>query len=74
MASSCLLFAGGGYFGWRFAFPSRVPVLLGMGGTFGNLHLEPTVMLDQYIEFVSHMLLAFGTAAELPVVWCSSSR
>jgi sec-independent protein translocase protein TatC len=68
VASSCLLFAGGGYFGWRFAFPAAFQFLLGMGGTFGNLHLEPTVMLDQYIEFVSHMLIAFGTAAELPVV------
>jgi sec-independent protein translocase protein TatC len=68
VASSFLLFAGGGYFGWRFAFPAAFQFLLGMGGEFGNLHLEPTVMLDQYIEFVSHMLLAFGTAAELPVV------
>ncbi len=68
VVSSFLLFAGGAYFGWRFAFPPAFHFLLGMGGKFGDLHLEPTVMLDQYIEFVSHMLLAFGAAAELPVV------
>jgi sec-independent protein translocase protein TatC len=68
VATSCLLFAGGAYFGWRFAFPAAFQFLLGMGGEFGKVHLEPTLMFDGYIEFVSHMLLAFGTAAELPVV------
>jgi sec-independent protein translocase protein TatC len=68
VATSCLLFAGGAYFGWRFAFPAAFQFLLGMGGSFGGVQLEPTLMFDGYIEFVSHMLLAFGGAAELPVV------
>jgi sec-independent protein translocase protein TatC len=68
VATSCLLFAGGAYFGWRFAFPAAFQFLLGMGGQFGGVKIEPTLMFDGYIEFVSHMLLAFGGAAELPVV------
>jgi sec-independent protein translocase protein TatC len=66
--SSCVLFAGGAYFGWRFAFPAAFQFLLGMGGQFGGVKVEPTLMFDGYIDFVSHMLLAFGVAAELPVV------
>ncbi len=69
VVSSCVLFAGGAYFGWRFAFPPAFQFLLGIGGQVGEgLRVEPTVMLDEYVGFVTQMLLAFGAAAELPVV------
>jgi sec-independent protein translocase protein TatC len=68
--SSCALFAGGGYFGWRVAFPIAFQYLLGFSGPIGGAGFEvkPTVMVGDYIEFVSRMLLAFGAVFELPVL------
>jgi sec-independent protein translocase protein TatC len=68
VVSSCALFAGGGWFGWRFAFPVAFHYLLGFSGKVGKLEIKPTVMISEYIDFVSHMLLAFGFASELPIL------
>lgn len=67
---SCALFAGGAYFGWRFAFPLAFQYLLGFAGPVAGTEfaVTPTVMVGDYIEFVSRMLLAFGAAFELPVL------
>lgn len=65
---SCGLFAGGGYFGWKFAFPLAFKFLLGMGDKVGELSVEATITINDYLEFVSRMLIAFGVAAELPVL------
>jgi sec-independent protein translocase protein TatC len=66
--SSCLLFALGGWFGWRFAFPAAFKYLLSFAGNVGSLEVRPTIMISEYIEFVTHMLLAFGFASELPIL------
>lgn len=67
--SSCLLFATGGYFGWKVAFPLAFQYLLGFSGPVGEaFEVKPTVMIGDYIEFVSRMLLAFGAVFELPVL------
>jgi sec-independent protein translocase protein TatC len=68
VVSSCALFAGGGYFGWKVAFPVAFQYLLGFSGTVGGLEVMPTVMVGEYIEFVSRMLIAFGVVFELPVL------
>lgn len=70
VGSSCLLFAAGAYFGWRVAFPVAFQYLLGFGGPVGaeGFEVKPTVMIDDYIEFVARMLLAFGAVFELPVL------
>jgi sec-independent protein translocase protein TatC len=69
VVSSCALFAGGGYFGWRLAFPIAFRYLLGFSGPLGDsFAVTPTVMVGDYIEFVSRMLIAFGLVFELPVV------
>lgn len=70
VVSSCLLFAGGGYFGWRIAFPIAFQYLLGFSGPVGmeGFEVKPTVMIGDYIEFVTRMLLAFGAVFELPVL------
>ena len=65
---SCGLFAGGGYFGWKFAFPLAFKFLLGMGDKVGELSVEANITINEYLEFVSRMLIAFGVAAELPVL------
>lgn len=68
--SSCLLFAGGGYFGWKLAFPVAFQYLLGFSGPVGSegFEVKPSVMIGDYIEFVARMLLAFGAVFELPVL------
>jgi sec-independent protein translocase protein TatC len=70
VVSSCALFAAGGYFGWRVAFPIAFQYLLDFSGPIAGSAFEvtPTVMIGEYIEFVTRMLLAFGLAFELPVV------
>ncbi len=43
--------------------------LLSFSGKVGpSIVIEPAVMVDEYIEFVSRLLLAFGTVFELPVL------
>jgi sec-independent protein translocase protein TatC len=69
VVSSCGLFVLGSWFGWKFAFPLAFKYLLGFAGPIGTaIVIEPAVMIDQYIEFVSQMLLAFGAVFELPVL------
>ena len=70
VAVSCLLFATGGYFSWRVVMPNAYQYLLGFSGDVGNagFSVQPTVMIDDYIDFVFRMLLAFGAAFELPVL------
>ena len=70
VASSCVLFGAGGYFGWAVAFPMAFRFLLGLSDTPvpGGLDVKPTVMISDYLDFVVRMLLAFGLAAELPVL------
>jgi sec-independent protein translocase protein TatC len=70
--SSTLLFVGGAYFGWKVAFPVGFQYLLDFSGQLKSgtveLQIEPTVMVGDYIEFISRMLLAFGAVFELPVL------
>ncbi|HTM46727.1 MAG TPA: twin-arginine translocase subunit TatC, partial [Polyangiaceae bacterium] len=66
--SSTVLFAGGAYFGWRFAFPMAFKYLLSFAGNVGGVEIKPTIMVTEYINFVTRLLLAFGGAFELPVV------
>ncbi len=67
--SSTVLFVGGGYFGWRAAFPLAFRYLLGLSGTLDtiNVQVAPTVMMGDYISFVTRMLLGFGLIFEIPL-------
>ncbi|HHH30322.1 MAG TPA: twin-arginine translocase subunit TatC [Polyangiaceae bacterium] len=73
--SSTLLFVGGGYFGWKLAFPLAFKYLLGLGGSLSQIVLPldvelavtPTVMMGDYISFVTRMLLGFGLIFEIPL-------
>lgn len=67
--ASCVLFVLGGYYGWRLAFPIAFQYLLGFSGPVGDtFEVTPTVMIGDYIEFVTYMLLGFGAGFELPVL------
>jgi sec-independent protein translocase protein TatC len=70
VASSSLLFAGGVYFGWRVALPIAYRYLLSLSGNVAgsNLSVTPTIMIEQYLDSISQMLVAFGIAFELPVL------
>ena len=70
VVSSCALFAAGGWFGWRVAFPVAFRYLLGFSGQVADsaLSVTPTVMIDDYLSFVGRMLIAFGLVFELPIV------
>ncbi len=67
--SSCLLFIGGGYFGWAVAFPAAFTFLLSFNKELLNgLLLQPSIMIGEYLDFCTRLFLAFGTVAELPVL------
>jgi sec-independent protein translocase protein TatC len=69
VVTSCGLFAGGGYFGWKVAFPLAFKFLIvGLHGPTGGIEVKPTIMVGDYMDFVMRMLLAFGLASELPVL------
>lgn len=66
---STILFVGGGLFGWRVAFPVTFDYFLGLAGTAhdAGLAIHPVVMMGEYLDFVTQMLLAFGIVFELPL-------
>lgn len=67
--ASTLLFCGGVFFGMRVAFPAAFAFLLGIVQEDpGGVIIKPTIMVGDYISFISRMLIAFGTVFELPVV------
>lgn len=70
VVSSCGLFATGCYFGWKVAFPVAFEYLRSFmeNKLPGGMEIQDTVMVGEYIEFISHMFLAFGIAFELPVL------
>jgi sec-independent protein translocase protein TatC len=74
VVSSCGLFILGGYFGWAVAFPRAFGFLLGFANELpamnglDKLTLKPTVMIGDYIDFVTRMFIAFGATAELPIL------
>src|SRR6185295_15503051 len=49
VVSSCGLFALGGYFGWAVAFPRAFGFLL----SFSTPDVVPTVMIGDYIDFLT---------------------
>lgn len=66
---SSLLFVGGGLFGWRVAFPVTFSYFLSLAGAakVAGVDIHPVLMMEQYLDFVSQMLLAFGIVFELPL-------
>jgi sec-independent protein translocase protein TatC len=65
VVSSVGLFLLGGYFGWAVAFPAAFDFLLNLPS---NGNVVATVMLDEYLEFITRMFVAFGATAELPIL------
>lgn len=68
VVSSTALFTGGAYFGMKLAFPLAFRYLLSYAGHHPDFDINPTIMVDEYVAFITRMLLAFGTVFELPVL------
>jgi sec-independent protein translocase protein TatC len=68
--SSTLFFVGGAFFGYLFVFPLAFETFLGFAGMLpqGDIRLQPTIMMGEYLDFSVRMLLAFGVTFEVPVV------
>lgn len=66
---SSVLFVGGGFFGWSAAFPITFKYFLSMSGSASSDHvmIMPTLMIGDYIDFVTQMLLCFGIVFEIPL-------
>jgi sec-independent protein translocase protein TatC len=70
VCASSMLFASGIYFAWKIALPLGYRYLLGLSGhvSGSNLNVMPTIMVEQYLDSIAQMLIAFGLAFELPVL------
>ena len=68
--ASTVFFAGGAFFGYRVVFPIAFETLLAFAGMLPSdtIRVVPTIMLTEYMDFATRMLLAFGTVFEVPVV------
>ena len=66
VASSCLFFSAGTYFGFTFLFPLILSVLIQFGLGAGGV--SAMLSMDGYLSLSLHLLLAFGLVFELPVV------
>jgi sec-independent protein translocase protein TatC len=66
VATSCLFFSAGTYFGFTFIFPLILSVLIKFGVGVGGI--SAMLSMDGYLSLALHLLLAFGLVFELPVV------
>jgi sec-independent protein translocase protein TatC len=70
VAASTLCFTIGGLFGWFYIFPPTFETLMDFAGQLpgGVVTIEPTLMMGEYVSFISQMLMVFGITFEVPVV------
>ena len=67
---STLFFAGGAVFGYLVVFPLGFETFLGFAGMLPSRELKvtPTIMINEYLDFSTQLLLAFGVVFEVPVI------
>ncbi len=70
VAASTVCFTIGGLFGWFYIFPPTFVTLLEFAGDLpgGMVTIEATLMMGEYVSFISQMLFVFGITFEVPVV------
>lgn len=68
--ASTTCFTIGGLFGWFYIFPPTFETLMDFSGKLpgGVVEIEPTLMMGEYISFISQMLFVFGVTFEVPVI------
>jgi sec-independent protein translocase protein TatC len=67
--ASTLFFVAGALFGYHFVFPVGHEFFLGFSGTLPGTHVvvKPMITMEEYLDFTTSMLLAFGVVFELPL-------
>ncbi len=66
---SSALFIGGAYFGYRVALAISFGYFLSFSGDLGGIvRIQPTIMMEDYLDFILKMLLGFGIIFEIPVL------
>ncbi len=70
VVASTGLFAGGAFFGMKFAFPVAFHYLLSFAGSNPEegFTINANIMVGDYVQFITQMLLVFGGMFELPVL------
>jgi sec-independent protein translocase protein TatC len=66
--ATALCFVGGALFGFFVLCTPALTYMLSFAETLGTFKIEPTIMMDEVIGFMTAMLLGTGVAFELPVV------
>ena len=68
--ASTAFFVGGALFAYFVVFPAGFETLLGFAGILpsGDLTVQPTITIGEYVDFCLSMLLAFGVVFEVPVI------
>lgn len=68
--ASTLFFVGGAVFGYLVVFPLGFETFLGFAGMLPSreLTVTPTLMINEYLDFATQLLLAFGVVFEVPVI------
>jgi sec-independent protein translocase protein TatC len=68
--ASTVCFTIGGLFGWFYIFPPTFATLMDFSGKLPGdvVEIEATLMMGEYISFVSQMLFVFGITFEVPVI------
>jgi sec-independent protein translocase protein TatC len=66
---STLFFVAGALFGYYLVFPIGYKWFLGFSGLIPGTSttVRPTIMMGDYLDFTTNMLLAFGVVFELPL-------
>ena len=69
VVGSTVFFCGGAFFGYGAVFPPAFELFLSMAGTLpqGSMDLQATIMLNEYLNLATRLLLAFGVVFEIPV-------
>jgi sec-independent protein translocase protein TatC len=63
MTSTIALFAGGGYFGYRVAYPAALNFLIDFGKQF-----QPMITIGEYTSLFLSIILGMGLIFELPIL------
>ncbi len=68
--ASTVFFVGGAFFGYWFVLPPAFTALLSFAGDLTpiGLRLEPTIMIDQYLDVSLRLLVALGVTFEEPIL------
>jgi len=68
--ASTLFFLGGAYFCYAVVLEFAMQTFLGMTGALPGerISVQPTIMVAEYLSFVTKFLLAFGVVFEVPVI------